>query len=341
MKRQIANYVFTVCIALCVSNYAEAQYVFGMSGGSKGQTTTEQRNDTTAQKSQTAGGSAASSAMDALFNAMSNGSKGQTTTEQRNDTTAQKTQTASGSAASSAMDALFNAMSNGSKGQTTTEQRNDTTAQKTQTASGSATSSAMDALFNAMSGGKSSGSESSDNNAMSMFGDILSSVIGANTELTVASLEGTWQYAAPACKFKSEDFLKSAGGDIVASQISNELAPIYGKLGFTAQNFSIAFEKEGKFVLSYGKLPLPGTATKAEAKGYFTLDFINLGTVAVVTTPAYFEVVGNKMIILFEADKFVDMFRSIVSKLGITTLDTVFKLVDSYDGVLIGFELNK
>ena len=93
--------------------------------------------------------------------------------------------------------------------------------------------------------------------------------------------------------------------------------------------------------MTYSKLPLPGTATKAEASGYFTLDFLNIGTVAIVSTPAYFEVLGGKMVILFEADKFVNMFRSIVNTLGITSLNTIFELVDSYDGVLIGFELSK
>ena len=40
-------------------------------------------------------------------------------------------------------------------------------------------------------------------------------------------------------------------------------------------------------------------------------------------------------------DKFVALFRSVVSKLGITTLNTVFELVDNYDGVLVGFEMKK
>jgi hypothetical protein len=176
---------------------------------------------------------------------------------------------------------------------------------------------------------------------MSVLGDILGNVIASNTELTVESLEGAWNYVAPACKFKSEDLLKSAGGDVVASQISKELAPTYTKLGFTTEAFGFNFEKEGEFVMRYGKLQLPGEAIKAEVQGYFTLEFVKLGTSAIVATPAYFEVVGNKMIVLFEADKFINMFRSVVNTLGITTLNTVFELVDSYDGVLIGFELNK
>ena len=135
--------------------------------------------------------------------------------------------------------------------------------------------------------------------------------------------------------------MKSAGGDVVASQISKELAPTYTKLGFTTEAFGFNFENDGEFIMTYGKLPLPGEATKSEEKGFFTLEFVKLGTISIVTTPAYFEVVGNKMVVLFEADKFINMFRSVVSSLGITTLNTVFELVDSYDGVLIGFEFNK
>ena len=305
MKQLLANLTLSVCVALGATNMAEAQTMPDLGkllgGGTKEQTTTSEDKGKTEKESTTTQGSSASGLGD-LFNTLTGGAT-------KNGTT------------------------------TTSEDKSKTEKESTTTQGSSA--SGLGDLFNTLTGGSQTSGESSGNDAMSVLGDILGNVIASTTELTVESLEGTWAYVAPACKFKSEDFLKSAGGDVVASQISKELAPTYTKLGFTTELFGFTFEKDGEFVMTYGKLPLPGEVTQTEEKGFFKLEFVKLGTMAIVATPAYFEVVGNKMVILFEADKFINMFRSVVNTLGITTLNTVFELVDSYDGVLIGFELSK
>lgn len=175
----------------------------------------------------------------------------------------------------------------------------------------------------------------------STLGNVVEGVIGGGKEITVADIEGTWAYKAPSCKFLSENFLESAGGELVAVQVVEKVAPIYEKLGFSADSYSFTFDNAGKYVMNYKKLPLSGNITKGEKKGYFTLDFIKVGTYALATTPVYIELHGDKMLLLFEADKFINLFRSVVGYLGIDTLNSVFQLVDMYDGVLIGFELSR
>ncbi len=311
-----------------------------LSGGKSGQsTTTTPATDTKTENGSTTTGSSTTSGLGDLFNALSGGKSGQsTTTTPATDAKTENGSTTTGSSATSGLGDLFNALNGGKGGQTTTTA---TQTDKGTTTTGGSSTSGIGDILNALSGGSSSNGSSSNGDVMSTLGDILGNVIASNTELTVESLEGAWVYVAPACKFKSEDLLKSAGGDVVASQISKELAPTYTKLGFTSEAFGFNFENDGEFIMTYGKLPLPGEATKSEEKGFFNLEFVKLGTISIVTTPAYFEVVGDKMVVLFEADKFINMFRSVVNTLGITTLNTVFELVDSYDGVLIGFELNK
>lgn len=191
------------------------------------------------------------------------------------------------------------------------------------------------------SGSSATPSSNSNTDVASALGGLLSGVLDLNKELTVADLEGTWVYAAPSCKFLSENFLKQAGGDVVASQLSAKLDTYYKKLGFTSSRFSYVFDNEGNFTMNYGMLPLKGTVSKAEKKDYFQFEFIKLGSYALATTPAFVEISGNKMVLLYEADKFIALFRSLAGKLGISTLDTIFSLLDGYDGVLIGFELTK
>lgn len=229
------------------------------------------------------------------------------------------------------------------KGSNSTEKSTNTT--DTTTTQSQQSSNPLGGLFEALGGGASNNSNdaaSGTGDALgSIIGDIISSAITANQDLTVADLEGKWVYAAPACKFKSQDFLMSAGGEVAASQISEKLAPTYTRLGFTPEKYGVQFDDKGNYIMTFGQLPISGAATKSEEKGYFTFEFIKLGTYALATTPTYIEVLGNKMVILYEADKFVALFSSVVSKLGIKTLDTVVELVNSYDGVLIGFELNR
>ena len=198
-------------------------------------------------------------------------------------------------------------------------------------------------LLNQLGGNGNTSATSSDNNngVASTLGSLLSGVLNLNKELTVADLEGTWSYSAPSCKFQSENFLKQAGGAVVASQLSSKLDTYYQKLGFTSSRFSYVFDSEGNFTMNYGKLPLKGTVSKAEKTDYFQFEFLKLGSYALATTPAYVEISGNKMVLLYEADKFIALFRSLAGTLGISALDSIFSLLDGYDGVLIGFELTK
>ena len=268
------------------------------------------------------------------------GNRGNSTTE-KSVTTPDSTATTTTTTSSNPMSGLLNSLGGGSSSNTNTTTTNTTTNSEATTTT-TTSSNPLGGLLNSLGGGSSSNSSTSSSSGLGdILGGIISNVITANQDLTVADLQGNWAYAAPSCKFTSEDFLMSAGGEVVASQISDKLTPIYGKLGFTPEKYRLEFDGEGKYTMTFGQLPISGEATKGEAKGYFTFEFIKLGEYALATTPTYIEVLGDKMVLLYEADKFIDLFSSVVSKLGISSLNTIVELVNSYDGVLIGFELNK
>lgn len=83
------------------------------------------------------------------------------------------------------------------------------------------------------------------NNA-NTIGDVISSVIGSN-KLTKSQLYGTWKYNGPGCAFTSNSALAKAGGEVVASQIKSKLKEDYSKVGFTAKNTQITFNKDNTF----------------------------------------------------------------------------------------------
>ena len=154
-------------------------------------------------------------------------------------------------------------------------------------------------------------------------------------------MAGTWRYSAPACKFESDDLLKSAGGEVVASSLKDKLATYYEKAGITSSRVSFSFA-DTTMVMNYGSAKLNGYIVKDEPSGKFVVTFTLVGGhIPVMVMDADITKSGNTMEILFNVDKLVDVLVSIASKTQSSTLQTISNLLSEYDGVLMGFELTK
>ena len=182
------------------------------------------------------------------------------------------------------------------------------------------------------------------------LGDLLNSstvdkVVGALTNkdasLTVADLAGTWRYSAPGCKFESDDLLKSAGGEVVASSLKSKLATYYEKAGITSSRVSFSFA-DSTMVMTYGSAKLNGYVVKDEPSGKFVVTFTLIGGhIPVMVMDADITKIGNTMEILFDVEKLINVMVTIASKTQSSTLQSIGNLLSSYDGVLMGFELTK
>ena len=94
--------------------------------------------------------------------------------------------------------------------------------------------------------------------------------------------------------------------------------------------------------MTYGSAKLKGNIVKDEPSGKFVVTFTLIGgRIPVMTMDATITKSGNTMEILFDVEKLVNVLTSIASKTQISTLQTITKLLDGYDGVLLGFELAK
>ena len=170
---------------------------------------------------------------------------------------------------------------------------------------------------------------------------VVSTITGNEASLTVADLAGTWTYSAPACKFESDDLLKSAGGEVVASQLKDKLATYYEKAGITPSRVSFSFA-DSTMVMTYGSAKLNGYVTKNEESGKFKMTFTLVGGhIPVMETDPEITKNGNTMEILFDVEKLVNVMITIASKTQSSTLQTIGNLLSEYDGVLMGFELTK
>jgi len=162
---------------------------------------------------------------------------------------------------------------------------------------------------------------------------VVSAIAGTDASLTVADLA--------ACKFESSDFLKSAGGEVVAASLKTKLATYYTKAGITPSRVSFAFA-DTTFVMKYGNAKLNGHIVKEEESGRFVVTFTAVGGyIPIMVMDAVINKNGNTLEMLFDVDRFVKVLTTIASKSQSSTLKSVGGLLDEYEGVLMGFELVK
>lgn len=171
-------------------------------------------------------------------------------------------------------------------------------------------------------------------------GDIIntvSSLVG-NNKVELASLSGSWKYYSPAVTFQSDNLLQKAGGAAASVTIQNKLAPYYQKAGLT--NLVMTFNEDNTFALSSGKLSCSGTITPNEDDSY-TFSFTAFGKLPAGSLTGYIEKKGSNITLTFDASKLIAILSKVASFSGNSTLKSASSLLESYDGINVGFELAK
>lgn len=169
-------------------------------------------------------------------------------------------------------------------------------------------------------------------------GSLVSNLLG-NGNLTPADMVGTWNYAAPAVAFESENLLKKAGGAAASATIESKIEPYYKKAGLN--KMSLTVNPDSTFVMKLSRGSLSGTITRnADRKGYMTFHFqalnFNVGSMDAAVSKA----AGN-LTVTFDVTKLMKLVNTIASISGNSTVATFNKLLQSYDGMQAGFRLVK
>lgn len=160
----------------------------------------------------------------------------------------------------------------------------------------------------------------------------------ASTDLNVSDLAGVWTTTGSAVAFQSEDFLSKAGGTAAASTIESKINPYFQKYGLT--NSVITIQTDGNFSMTFKKSTLKGVITKG-ANNNFTLSFQAFGKNNIGNVNLYVQKTSTSMDMMFDITKLKAILTSIasVSKQGIG--QNLVNMLNSYDGICIGFKLNK
>ena len=162
----------------------------------------------------------------------------------------------------------------------------------------------------------------------------ITSVIGLD-KVSAANLVGTWNYKGPGCAFTSENLLAKAGGEVAAAQIEQKLLPYYQQVGISSSNTVITFSQDGKFSANIAGTPFSGTYTFDEASQQIKLKAL------LFSVNCYTKREVGGISILFEAGKLLTVLQAMSALSGNANLQAIGELSKKYDGVRVGFDMNR
>lgn len=169
-----------------------------------------------------------------------------------------------------------------------------------------------------------------------LLGDILST-----SDFDIASLQGTWTVTGPAVTVNSDNALANLGGKAATAAIEAKLQPYYQRYGLTGS--TITFDKEGKFTLKIKKLTVTGTVSKTQ-DGFQTV-FNGIGSISLPAMKTYLKkgtITGKNLSVMWDSSKAMNLLQSVASYMKSSqTIQTLAQLLDKYQGLYIGFALQK
>ena len=98
------------------------------------------------------------------------------------------------------------------------------------------------------------------------LGTVANNILGSG-KVTIADIEGNWDYVEPAVEFKSDNLLKKAGGSVASTTVVNKLRPYYKTIGI--DKMTLAVDSAGNFKMTVKKIPLSGEITTGSSDKEF------------------------------------------------------------------------
>ena len=200
---------------------------------------------------------------------------------------------------------------------------------------GSASTNAQINLGNILSGiaGKNGKGESSEASSASGLLSGLTSIFSKDKQASTENIVGTWEYSEPAITFESDNLLTKAGAGIASNKLEEKLQEQLSKIGIDKGAFTITFNEDGTFTETFGEKSIKGKWKVEDSK-------LNLvfGQKAI---PINTQLNGNKLMIVTDATKILDLIKGIASKSSNSNIQTISTLMKGIDGMNAGLTLVK
>lgn len=169
----------------------------------------------------------------------------------------------------------------------------------------------------------------------SKFNSFLNKV--AESRTGTFDITGRWTYKGAACSFESGNILKKAGGAVASNQLEKQFDEYLSKLGITEGAGEFTFNADSTYSAILGKAKLNGDYTLDESNKTITLTYLK----GMAKIDASVVKSGNSLQLLFDADSILRLLKIISVTTNNNTLKAVTAITDQYDGVQLGFDLQK
>lgn len=171
----------------------------------------------------------------------------------------------------------------------------------------------------------------------SLLGNVLGAVLGASNQLTEADLVGVWNYQSVDCVFETENLLMKAGGEVASNQIETKLNETFSKFGVVPGACSFTFNSDKTYTATIAGYAISGQyALDAENKK-LTMTYL----AGLASMNPHIVKTGNKISLLYDADKLLTVAQKLAAMSNNSTMQTLSSLASSYDGMMVGIELQK
>lgn len=188
---------------------------------------------------------------------------------------------------------------------------------------------------------KDASSKNKNGTASTALGGLASMLSTENIDYS--SMVGDWAYSSPAVSFRSGNLLKKAGGAAASSVVEEKLAPYYKTAGITGMTAS--FASDSTFTIKVRSLKLTGVVkpvTDANSDANLVLKFKAVKKISLGNMNTYIsKSADGTTAMTFDIAKLVTLLEKAGSLTGNSEVNSVVKLLKSYDGICAGFRLKK
>lgn len=163
-------------------------------------------------------------------------------------------------------------------------------------------------------------------------------VVNAISDNAVSvNLEGTWVYTGAAIEFESDNLLAKAGGKVAATTAEKKLNETLAKIGIKEGVTNYTFKADSTFTALLGKKTMTGTYSYDTDNKEVQMKLLR----GILSSTAKVNYTSSSIDLLFDADKLLKLLTYISSRSNNTTLKAISSLSENYDGMLMGFSLQK
>lgn len=172
--------------------------------------------------------------------------------------------------------------------------------------------------------------------ATSVLGSIFDAIMG-NQPLQQERMIGQWSYKGTAVAFQSENLLKKAGGEVVATEVERKFDQSLQKIGVTSANTYFVFNQDSTYQAKVAGIKLAGKYTLQPQQRKVRLTYL----MGLATLDADIALSNDRMQLLMEGDAMLRLMKTLSQFTDNSSVAVLGKMADMYDGLLLGFDLKR